>query len=132
LELIRLETSFEDGTFGILRVDKKIFCATLEPADRDNKPSISCIPAGQYDVKRWQSPKFGATWQVRNVPSRDYILFHAGNIMENTEGCILLGQYIDKLRDDRAVKNSGDTFKKFMGATKYISDNMHLTIKECY
>ena len=47
LELIRLEES-EAGTFGILRIQKEIALFTLEPQDRVNAVSISCIPAQQY------------------------------------------------------------------------------------
>jgi hypothetical protein len=131
LELVRLETSVEDGTFGILKVNKQIFCSTLELPWKMNEQKISCIPEGQYRVFRYQSPKFGATWQVMGVYSRSYVLFHAGNIMEDVEGCILLGQYVDKLRDDRAVKNSGDTFKRFMAETNYTHE-MHLTIRSFF
>ena len=63
----------------------------LEEAWRDNRPQVSCIPAGEY-VCRWvQSPKFGLTPEVTNVPGRSHILLHAGNDEDDTLGCILPG-----------------------------------------
>jgi len=130
LELIRLEEG-EEGTFGILKIDKQVFCMTLEPQDRENKPNVSSIPAQQYLCKRWDSPKHGHAWIVDNVPDRVGILFHAGNVADDTEGCILLGESIDKLRGTRAVKNSGNTFRRFMTETLG-QEVLHLTIKEDY
>ena len=44
-EIVRLEKS-ADGTFGVLRLDGKVFCVTLELPDRGNKVNVSCIPVG--------------------------------------------------------------------------------------
>lgn len=130
LEITRLESG-EEGSFGTMRIDKQVFCSTLEPRDRLNKPNESCIPPGQYLCQRWNSPRYGETWMVKDVPDRAGILFHPGNLAEDTEGCIFLGQYVDKLRGTRAVKNSGDTFRKFMLETAG-HDTLHLTITEHY
>ena len=130
IEITRLEEG-EEGTFGVLRLDKQIFCMTLEPRDVENKPNESSIPAQQYTCQPWNSPRHGRTWMVQDVPGRFGILFHAGNVAEDTEGCILLGQHIDKLRGTRAVKNSGDTFRRFMSETAN-ENRLHLTIKEVY
>ena len=125
LELIRLETG-KEGTFGILKIDKKIFCATLEPPDIMNTVFVSCIPTGQYTMM-----PFKHTWEVMNVPGRTGIFFHAGNVIKDTLGCILLGQYVDKLKGDRAIHNSGKTFRKFLALT--VGDvEEHLTVKEIY
>lgn len=133
-ELIRLEESTEYGTFGILKIDKRVFCVTLEPNDEENIPFISSIPAQQYECVRINSPKFGKTFEVTRVPNRTKILFHAGNVVGNTEGCILLGQYWDKFRygaEDRAIVNSGNTMSNFMHILEG-EDEFHLTIKEVY
>jgi len=130
LELIRLEES-EQGTLGALRIDKELFCATLEPADRENAVGRSSIPAQQYRCTRHDSAKFGKTWEVADVPGRSAILFHAGNIAGHTEGCILLGQHWGKLSGDRAVLNSGATFQAFLARTAD-ADELHLTVREEY
>jgi hypothetical protein len=115
LELIRLE-SWLGGTVGVLKIDKEVFCFTLEPKDLLNAINESCIPTGQYVCKRVNSPKFGNTFEVSNVPNRGNILFHAGNVAGDTLGCILEGSEVGKLKGERAVLNSGKTFKAFLDA----------------
>lgn len=131
IEIIRVEENQEHGTFGVLRIQKEVFCVTLEPADRLNATGISSIPAQQYTIRRHQSPRFGETFQVMDVPGREAVLFHAGNVAGHTQGCIILGQYFGKLKEDRAVLNSGATFAFFMAALAGY-DEAHLTIKEDY
>lgn len=131
VELIRLEGDFRSGTFGVLKIDKAVFCVTLEPPDRENASNISSIPAQQYICKRICSPKYKNTFEINNVPGRSHILFHAGNIITHTQGCIVLAQHFGKLDGHRAVLNSGNTFKKFMEIME--NEKMfHLTISECY
>lgn len=65
---------------------------TLEDAWRNNERGVSCIPAGTYICKRFESVRFGSTFLVTNVPGRDSILFHAGTSHKDTRGCILLGR----------------------------------------
>ena len=131
LELIRLEEDAISGTFGVLRIQKELFCVTLEPSDLLNLKGRSSIPAQQYDCLRYLSPRFGETFIVTDVPDRTDVLFHPGNKVIDTEGCILLGQYPSKLKGDRAVLNSGETFKAFMALMKGHSA-IHLTIREVY
>jgi hypothetical protein len=137
-ELIRLEES-NFGTLGILKIDKQVFCCTLEPPDRENKIDVSSIPTGQYICKRYSSSKYRDTFQITDVPGRTFVLFHAGNHTGDTAGCVLLGQYFGKLKyHDRAVLNSGDTFKRFMNHMKpprflpLSKRGFHLTITEVY
>lgn len=130
LELIRLEKT-EFGVVSILRINKEIFSCALEPPDKNNAADISCIPAGQYFVLPVQSPKFGNTFTVSGVPNRSNILFHAGNTKEDTHGCILLGETIGKLKGERAVLNSGATFKRFLDLLSG-ERKLPLTIIESY
>ncbi|QJB56163.1 DUF5675 family protein [Pseudodesulfovibrio sp. zrk46] len=113
VELLRLERSGE-GTFGVLRVDERVFCVTLEPPDRGNKVNVSCIPAGEYQCRRVDSPRFGRTFEVKGVPGRSHILLHSGNMVEDTSGCVLLGSRFGLLRGNRAVLESGRAFSGFM------------------
>ena len=131
LELIRLEENDQFGTFGILKINKQVFCVTLEPSDKLNAPSVSSIPAQQYHCERIISPKYGETYEVMKVPGRTNVLFHSGNVMGDTQGCILLAQHFGKLNYNRAILNSGITFKKFIN-TLNGKDRVHLTIKEVY
>ena len=131
VELIRLEESFYCGTFGALKLNKEVFCWTLEPPDRLNERNVSSIPAQQYECRRKLSQRFGATFEVADVPGRINVLFHAGNTVGDTAGCILLASEIGKLKGDRAVLNSGRTFKKFLQIFSGVQA-FHLTIREVY
>lgn len=130
LELIRLEES-NAGTFGVLRINKELFCVTLEPGDQENTNFQSSIPAQQYICRRVQVPSFGLTFQVRGVPARSEILFHAGNTVQDTAGCILLAQHFGKLQGNRAVLNSGATFRQFIGMLEGF-EKLHLTVREVF
>lgn len=131
VEIIRLEEDNLWGTFGILKINKAVFCVTLEPPDRENAQFISSIPAQQYDCRRYDSPRFGETFRLLNVPNRTDILFHAGNESGDTKGCIILAQYWGKLKGTRAILNSGNTFRQFMRIMEG-HDVFHLTINERY
>lgn len=134
VEIIRLEENFQFGTFGALRINKQLFYSTLELPDLLNKGSMSSIPAQQYICERYSSERYTNTFIVTNVPDRTFVLFHPGNRKKDTRGCILLGQYPNKLQGnwvDRGVWNSGKTFHRFMEImTGY--DKFHLTITENY
>ncbi len=93
LEIVRLEENERFGTFGILKINKRVTCVTLEPCDYENAPSISSIPAQQYLCKRIISPTFGETFEIFDVPGRTNVLFHKGNIAGHTLGCVLLAQH---------------------------------------
>jgi len=131
LRLVRVSTNSIHGTLGVLIIDGDPFCVTLEPPSFDNEQNISNIPASQYRCLRVDSPKYRTTFEITDVPNRTHVLFHAGNVVSHTKGCILLGQYFGKLQGNRAVLNSGKTFYNFM---KRLSghDEFLLTITEAY
>ena len=131
IELLRVENSHQYGVFGLLLINKGVFCATLEPPDYANTPFFSCIPSGQYLCSRTTSATYGGVFEVRHVPNRDYIYFHAGNMVDDTEGCILLGEHHGKLFGNRAVLNSGKTYNRFMSILKSVH-TFKLTIREVY
>lgn len=111
---LKREYMGEDCTLGTLYIDRKEFCKTLELPWRDNKRSISCIPAGQYNVKRHNSPRFGDCFMLLDVPERDYILFHEGNTVRSSRGCILVGAKFGHIRGMKAVLNSVKTNNKML------------------
>jgi len=122
-----MNEDYELGTFGVLLIQEKPFCVCLEPSNKLNAPFESSIPAGQYFCRPYHSSKYGNTFEVKGVPGRSYILFHTGNIVGHTSGCIILGQYWGKLYGDRAVLNSGGTFRRFMELMGPF-DKFHLTV----
>ena len=130
VRITRISTDPNEGTFGALTIDGFPFCVTLEPADLDNNPNVSCVPASQYRVLPHRSRKFGSTYELWHVPNRTGILFHAGNTMKDTAGCIILGEHFSKLLGVRAVLNSGKTFKNFK--KHFDRSGFMLTIVEAY
>ncbi len=112
LRLIRI-SYLDQMTFGVLLDEKTPFCLTLERPWLDNKRSISCIPEGHYLCKRVDSPKFGDTFEITNVPERSHILFHSGNIVDDTHGCVITGEQYELLGGESAVIASGKAFKEF-------------------
>ena len=94
LLLIR-DTHSDTSTIGKLYLNGEMMCDTLENPWLDNQRNISCIPAGQYNV-RLRLARESATRDylhllVQEVPNRSYILFHIGNTAKDTQGCILVG-----------------------------------------
>lgn len=113
LTLLRVGQS-QRGTFGVLRQGQIPFALTLERPWEDNSPSISCIPAGQYVCQRVQSPKFGNTFEVMHVPGRSHILFHKGNTVEDTAGCILVAEEFSGTYDHPMIVSSERGYHEFM------------------
>jgi hypothetical protein len=96
------------------REDGVPFALTLERAWRDNAPFSSCIPTGTYQCVRHRSPRFGETFLVTDVPGRDNILFHKGNIDDDTAGCILVGEAFNFVKGEDGITSSEAGFAEFM------------------
>lgn len=79
------------GVQGDLRCGE-FSCFTLERPWLNNQRRVSCIPPGTYKGRLLPSPRFKMDLpELIGVPGRDQILIHAGNSVEDTEGCILIG-----------------------------------------
>lgn len=102
------------GTFGVLIFENIPFAVTLEREWLDNARNISCIPAGEYVCKRVNSPKFGSTFEVTEVPGRSHILFHKGNIDDDSHGCILIGEQFGEIGYNKGIKASAQGYGEFM------------------
>lgn len=113
-------------TFGVLKHGDTPFALTLERGWRDNRRGESCIPDGVYTARRCRfsaeygyadSPQFGDTFVVENVPNRKSILFHKGNIVDDTHGCIIVGEEFGELNGELAVIASHKGFSEFKKRT---------------
>lgn len=123
LTLTRFDQS-SSGTFGRLYDGVEFVAVTCERPDNGNRP-MGCIPCGVYQVTPFRSPKMGPDFIVHNVPSRTMIEMHAGNVIEDTEGCILVG---DAMSDNgSAITHSRQTLEAML--KKYVN-GFELTITE--
>lgn len=102
-----LETNDDDGvqTLGQLFVlnskdEIQYTCRTLELSWKNNKPKVSCIPSGTYNVIKHNSPKFGNCFWVQDVTNRSEILIHPGNYHKQILGCILVGDDYKDINKD--------------------------------
>lgn len=78
-------------TLGKLALGGAIYW-TCEDPWVDNKPDVSCIPTGSYQVVINHSVRFNCDMPLLlNVPNRSGIRIHSGNTSADTEGCILIG-----------------------------------------
>ena len=104
-----------EQTLGELQVDD-FKCYTLELGWNNNEVRKSCIPDGVYKVRPHNSPKFGATFWIKQVPNRTAILIHSGNFNTHTKGCVLVGDDHTDVNGDGLldVVNSKATMKKLL------------------
>jgi len=102
----------------------------LEREWKDNKKNISCIPVGDYICERVQSPKFKNTFEICDIPNRTDVLFHKGNIEDDSHGCVLIGEQYHRYKGKASIKASREGFAEFLYRTKDI-DVFHLKIVDC-
>lgn len=91
----------KQGIVGDLYRMDQLLCFTLEPPFQ---PKNGAIPEGSYVMTWEQSPRLGHyTPRLNNVPGREGILIHAGNVPADTEGCILVGSSFSMYDDRKPV-----------------------------
>lgn len=115
--------------WALVNGSKKLEFVALEPSWVLNMNNISCAPIGTYQVKKRYSQKFGHHFHLQDVPGRSYMLIHAMNFFNQTEGCIGVGSRFQLLNDDEFVDviHSSNTMEKL---NKVMPDIFQLTIKE--
>jgi hypothetical protein len=130
ITLKRLSTGSQ-GTFGSLLYKNIPLVQTLEREWLDNAVGKSCIPQGTYTCRRVQSPRFGNTFEVTDVEGRTHILFHKGNLDDDSHGCILIGKQNGSLGEDRGILSSKQGFNEFMLLLEN-KDEFELEIIDCF
>ena len=95
MKLLLKRIALKDNyTIGKLYIDDKYFCDTLEDAVRDVKiKHQSAIPKGIYKVTLTASTRFKRILpRLHDVPEFTGVLIHRGNTIDDTSGCILVGE----------------------------------------
>jgi hypothetical protein len=89
MEIVLERVYFPEGTNGVLNLNGKEICKTIELPWRNNKARVSCIPEGKYKIRKRYSAKFKWHLELINVKNRKYILLHpANNALKELNGCI--------------------------------------------
>lgn len=123
---LQRERSRDGVTFGSLDVDGRWTCLTLEDEVREipGRPVAewkvhgrTAIPSGRYRLALRDSPRFGpdSIW-VKDVPGFEWVLIHSGNDAEDTLGCIIVGDAVN--RNDGTI--SGGTARGVLSKLKAI------------
>jgi len=107
IEVLRYSDNGE-STLGLLKVNGKFFCYTLEDQYQEVKVKHQTrIPDGTYNItlrdaggmtksyaQRYPGMHKGMLW-VRDVPNFEYIYIHSGNNDDHTSGCLLVGNTVN-------------------------------------
>ena len=87
--LILTRKYFPDGTNGKLECEGKLICNTIELPWKENEKRVSCIPEGEYFLRKRYSKKFDWHLELVAVENRSLILIHpANNALQELNGCI--------------------------------------------
>jgi hypothetical protein len=116
--LIERKEFYEDCVIGGFYIDGEFAYFTLEDTDRYLEsgnakiPKETAIPRGKYRVTISYSNRFQKMMpQILDVPQFTGIRIHAGNVVTDTEGCVLIGMKHDA--PNHNILKSVDAFNDF-------------------
>lgn len=125
LKLIRLSKKGNlTATRGVLLLNGEPEASTLELPWKDNEQRVSCIPEGRYSLSRTINRTTAGglqiveTYEVLDVPNRSGILFHIGNTVKDSNGCILIGNGYGYIDEVPAIVGSRAGFNRLIEITK--------------
>ena len=124
IKLIRTQPQGK-ALFGQLYVDGEYFCDTLENTDY-------AIPTGFYRLRVTMSPRFKIYLPILDgVIGRSGIRIHAGNTIEHTEGCILVGEAdLPNLRLLSSLKTIHRLCDVLLYQQNYTKDETYIEVSE--
>ena len=124
--LITLDRAWKRKGYTISRlyINGELFCNALEDESRGLRQDMdlstikakkiageTAIPSGCYMVTLTYSPRFRKMLPLLNdVPGFTGVRIHSGNTAKDTEGCILVGQNLEKGK----VLNSREWYAKLL------------------
>ena len=111
--------------FGQLYVDGEYFCDTLENTNY-------AIPSGFYRLRVTMSPRFRIYLPLLDgVIGRSGIRIHAGNTIDHTEGCILVGEAdLPNLRLLSSLKTLHRLCDILLYQQNYTKDETYIEVSE--
>lgn len=134
IKLTRFGSIPDVGVFGQLDIGvQKYF--TVEQPWRDNKPFVSCIPAGEYIFIPHSSPRYGETYALIGDTVSQYqddnharyaCLIHAANWPEDVQGCIGVGDSLTYINGKLGVTNSRNSVENLKRYLKINTDYLQI------
>ena len=148
LNLVRTDRQ-PNYTAGSLFINGEFLCYTLEDEDRGLTQTMpldkikekkvygkTAIPTGVYYIdmntvstkfkgREWAKPYDGKLPRLLNVPGYEGVLIHVGNTVEDTLGCILVGQEYFNGK----LTNSTTAFHTLMTKLNNTKEPIKLTIQ---
>lgn len=126
---------FPHGTYSTLyNQTGRQLCVMVECPWDNNKPNVSCVPAGTYTFSPHKSPRFGDCY-VLNAPTlgvtpygpslRSHCLMHVANRASELQGCMAPGTHFGVSQGEWAVQNSREAFAglmKYLGGKEWLLD----------
>lgn len=101
----------QEGAFGVLLSNGIPFAVTLQPTDQDLKTKI---PPGSWRCTRSFFYRGGYPSFEILVPGHSRLLFHRGNLEDDSDGCVLVAESFGQLRGRAAVLDSAAGFAELM------------------
>ena len=133
LKLIRLIAG-PDGILSVLEDENGVeICETIEHAYPSGLTGwVPKIPNGTFTCVRGPHRLHSmtedfTTFEVTEVPGHTGVLFHCGNTENDSEGCVLLGEYAGDSKS-LVIINSRLAFEKFMNLQDSITE-FELTVE---
>ena len=81
---------------------KSEICHSVERPWVNNERSVSCVPEGEYELKRRTNGRYYkiysdrwahiCVFELQDVPNRSAILIHAGRNTSDSRGCLLTAE----------------------------------------
>jgi hypothetical protein len=130
-------TFYDDHGFSFLELK------TLELPWRENKNGVSCIPEGEYFLRKRKAHESGKfdhdhlilsdrVGGVTLADTRSYILIHRGNFYTDIKGCILTGFDLKDINGDGLmdVTNSTGALESiFYHCDEYLEEDQKIIIR---
>jgi len=120
--MLKLERKHhEKCTTGVITLDNRFVCYALERPWLNNEKNISCVPAGTYEIERYDSAKFPDCFSLVNFNlgvgltpefQRNYILIHPANRVSQLQGCIAPGIGISGYAEEWMIVDSRNALEK--------------------
>lgn len=130
----------DNETIGILSIDNKANCFTLEDTYQTKKVyGKTRIPEGTYRIKLRTSGRLHEKYsklfpdmhkgmlELQNVPGFTFIYIHIGTTEDDTLGCLLTGRNVNLKNDRFKLTESTEAYKDFY--SKVINNIEDLTIQ---